>query len=249
MKLAVSDTGFDQLEDVDIELQNSVYYLEIVPTKIKPYKDLTLDDLLKYKSKINSLGLAPYSLLSLFYTLDIDDVSKVDLIKEHLYYLNCVMVELNCDLMVFGSPGLRKKIPGWETYIDEILFFIDKALSISGKYLIIEPVASHYGAEFFNTVEEIVTYLDTKKFTNIFTMIDTHNSFLEKTNPIEEYKRFKNYIKHIHVAEVGLGQLKNKSFHKKFAKVLEDYEFVVTHEIRDRENFKKSLKTFKEIYG
>jgi sugar phosphate isomerase/epimerase len=80
-------------------------------------------------------------------------------------------------------------------------------------------------------------------------MIDTHNLFLEKQDPIEKYLQYKDYIKHIHVAEIGLGPLRNNTFHKKFAKVLEDYEHVITHEIRDRDNFKKSIKTFTEIYG
>lgn len=250
MRLAVTDTGFDKLEDVAVDLQNnSISYIEIVPTKNAPYSKDTLSNLLEYKKQINGISLAPYSLLSLFYGTDVKDLSEVSAIKYHLDYLNNIMVELDCNLMVFGSPNLRKKIPGWESYIDEILIHIDKVLSISGKYLIIEPVAIQYGAEFFNTIEEIVTYLDKMNFTNIFTMIDTHNSFLEKTNPIEEYKRFKNYIKHIHVAEIGLGKITNKTFHKEFANVLQDYEYTITHEIRDREKFKESLRLFGAIYG
>ena len=249
MKLAVSDTGFDKLEDVANELQNSVHYLEIVPTKIKPYDILTVDDLLNYRSKLINLGIAPYSLLSLFYTLEIPNISYTEEIINHFRKLNEYMVDLNCDLMVFGSPTMRKAIPGWEDYLHYIFTIIDKELKVSGKYLIIEPVAAHYGAEFFTTIDEIVSFLREHNYTNIFTMIDTHNLFLEKQDPIEKYLQYKDYIKHIHVAEIGLGQLKSKSFHKKFAKVLEDYEHVITHEIRDRENFKKSLKTFKEIYG
>jgi len=249
MKLAVSDTGFDKLEDVSIELQNSVYFLEIVPTKIKPFKDLSLDDLLDYKSKINSLGLAPYSLLSLFYTLDIPDVSHVNDIYNHFCKLNHYMVELNCNLMVYGSPTMRKAIPGWEEFCHNIFSRLDKELIKTGKYLIIEPVASSYGAEFFTTIDDIVEFLEKNQYSNIFTMIDTHNLFLEKQDPIEKYLQYKDYIKHIHVAEIGLGPLRNNAFHKKFAKVLEDYEHVITHEIRDRDNFKKSIKTFTEIYG
>lgn len=249
MKLAVSDTGFNQLEDVAIELQNSVEYLEIVPTKIKPFKDLSIFDLLDYKTRLGQLGLSPYSLLSLFYTLDIPDVSHTEDITNHLVKLNHYMVELNCDLMVYGSPTMRKAIPQWESHCHEIFSNLDKELSKSGKYLIIEPVALSYGAEFFTTIDDIVKFLDKYQYSNIYTMIDTHNLFLENQDPIEKYLEYKDYIKHIHVAEIGLGELKNKPFHKKFAKTLQNYEYVVTHEIRDRDNFTKSLKTFEEIYG
>jgi len=248
--LAVSDTGFEDIEDVVHELYISgIPYLEIVPTKIKPFSELTIFDLIEYKSKLNHHNLAPYSLLSLFYTLDIPDVSHVTSIVNHLTKLDTYMVELNCDLMVFGSPTMRKKIDGWEGYIHDIFSQVDKVLSISGKYLIIEPVAKTYGAEFFTTIDEIVTHLKKAKYTNIFTMIDTHNLFLENQDPIEKYLEYQEYIKHIHVAEIGLGALTNKKFHKEFAKVLQDYPHVITHEIRDRDNFKKSIKMFGDIYA
>jgi sugar phosphate isomerase/epimerase len=249
MKLAVSDTGFDQLQDVASHLTSSVEYLEIVPTKIKPFKDLTIFDLLTYRSSLVNIGLAPYSLLSLFYTLDIPDVSHTEDIYNHLVKLNHYMVDLNCELMVYGSPTMRKAIPQWEDHLVNIFNRLDKELNQTGKYLIIEPVASSYGAEFFTTIDDIVKFLDKHQYSNIYTMIDTHNLFLENQDPVEKYLEYKNYIKHIHVAEIGLGELKNKPFHKKFAKTLQNYEYVVTHEIRDRDNFTKSLKTFEEIYG
>lgn len=249
MKLAATDTGFDNIIDVADDLYKSVNYLEIVPTKHKSYKDLSVNDLINYKKSINDIGLSPYSLLSLFYTLDIPNVSYVEEIINHLYKLNNYMVALDCNLMVFGSPNMRKKIPGWENFITEILFYLDKVLNMSNKYFIIEPVAPQYGAEFFTTIDEIVSFLDKNSFTNIFTMIDTHNLFLIEQDPIQQYKNYKDYIKHIHIAEVGLGELKNKDFHTRFANTLSNYEYVLTHEIRDRNNFVSSIKTFKEIYS
>jgi sugar phosphate isomerase/epimerase len=250
MRLAVSDTGFDQLNEVAIDLQNNgIHYIELVPTKHKSFKQLTELDLINYKAQINSIGLAPISLLSLFYTLDIKDVSEVSDIINHFCYLNDMMVKLDCDLMVFGSPTMRKKIDGWEEYVKEILFRVDSVLSISGKQLIIEPVASTYGAEFFTTIDEIVTHLKRANYTNIFTMIDTHNLFLENQDPIEKFLEYSEHIKHIHVAEVGLGKLTNRKFHKQFAKILQDYPHVITHEIRDKKSFKESVKVFGDIYG
>jgi sugar phosphate isomerase/epimerase len=144
---------------------------------------------------------------------------------------------------------MRKAIPQWEDHLVNIFNRLDKELNQTGKYLIIEPVASSYGAEFFTTIDDIVKFLDKYRYSNIYTMIDTHNLFLENQDPVEKYLEYKDYIKHIHVAEIGLGELKNKPFHRKFAKTLQNYEYVVTHEIRDRDNFTKSLKTFEEIYG
>lgn len=250
MKLAISDIAFDDFKDAVPYLYDSgIEYIEVVPTKNKPFSTLTVDDLLNYKKLLNSYGFSPYSFLSLFYTLDVKSIDETEIIINHFKRLANYLNVIDGDLMVFGSPTFRKKTPTWESSVDTIFSSIDKTLKDLGKYIIIEPVSSYYGSEFFTTVDEICEYLSKKNYSNIFTMIDTHNSMLEKRNPIEEFNRCKSFIKHIHVAEPGLIGLKKRTLYNKFSEAIRGFEYVVTHELRAKEDFKKSIKLFGNIYG
>jgi len=65
--------------------------------------------------------------------------------------------------------------------------------------LLIEPNGKLYGGTFFHKIDEIVNFIDASKFTNIATMVDTHNSILENQSPLSNYTTYKNYVQHVHV--------------------------------------------------
>ena len=248
MKLAVSDLGFDSIEDTGKYLvANGIEYLELVLTKNKPFSELTTHDILLYKQSIERNNLIPYSLLSIFYGLNINTIDDNNIIMTHFDKLIRYMEIMGCKLMILGSPNLRKKITGWDKRLNRVLTQVDIMLRECKKYLIIEPVSSYYGGEYFVTVSEVVKYLECNNYSNIFTMIDTHNSWLENKDPSQEYNLYKDYIKHIHVAEKGLGILSSFD-HSNFSQSIRDYKYVITHEIRDKKIFRESVSIFTGIY-
>lgn len=249
MRLAVSDLGFDGIETVAGSLQQlGIEYIEAVPTKIKPYSAMVVNDIIMYKGILSEYKLKPYSFLSLFYGVDIKDVSEVDKILNHFKTLIQYAQAANVKKLIFGSPALRKKIPGWETYLQNIFLKLDNVLKDTGVTVIIEPVSSNYGAEFWHTVNEVASFINRNRLKRIFTMIDTNNTLTEGEDPSHLYLQYRRLIKHIHITEPGFGKIKNLEYHMRFSNTIRDYDGVITHEITNKSEFHESIKTFSQLY-
>ena len=82
MKLAVTDLGFDGIESVAHKLyQNGIEYVEVIPTKIKPYHALNVKDMLMYKDILAEYKLKPYSFLSLVKTRIIECNAMIEILS------------------------------------------------------------------------------------------------------------------------------------------------------------------------
>jgi sugar phosphate isomerase/epimerase len=249
MKLAVSDLGFNGIESVADSLQQlGIEYIEIVPTKIKPYSAMRVDDIKMYRDILSDYNLKPYSFLSLFYGTDVKDISEVDKIIDHFKTLIEYAQAVDVKKLVFGSPVLRKKITGWESHLQNIFVTLDSVLKDTGVSVIIEPVSANHGAEFWHTVKEVTEFIKSNKLKHIFTMIDTNNSLTEGEDPALVYLQHQRLIKHIHITEPGFGELENLAFHMRFSNTIRNYPDVITHEITNKEVFHESIKTFSQIY-
>jgi len=249
MHLAVTDLGFDGIETVADKLQQyNIEYIEVVPTKIKPYNALTQADMVMYKGQLANYKLKPYSFLSLFYGIDIKDFRSTNSILTQFSTLVNYAKAVGVKKLIFGSPGLRKKIQGWEYFVEDLFTELDKKLKGTGVSVIIEPVSKELGAEFWNDTKEVGDFIHYFNLNNIYTMIDTQNAMLLGDDPCLIYEQFEHSIKHIHIAEPGFGKLKNLEMHREFSTAIRDYRDVITHEITNKEEFVESIKTFSEIY-
>lgn len=249
MKLAVTDLGFDGIESVAHKLyQNGIEYVEVIPTKIKPYHALTVRDMLMYKDILAEYNVKPYSFLSLFYGTDINDISEVDKILTQFQVLITYAQLTGVKKLVFGSPGLRKKVPGWEYHLEDIFTKLDTMLKDTKVSVIIEPVSKSFGGEFWHDVKEIIDFIQYFDLRRVYTMIDTSNAITQGDDPSLLYNQYKHRIGHIHIAEPGFGKLKNLEMHMKFSNTIRGYQDVITHEITNKDEFVESIKTFSEIY-
>lgn len=253
MNLAVSNLAWEStdlektlelLEKLDIRL------IEGILTKIADWDKLTDTMVYEFKDDLKDRNIDIRSIQSIFYGTECRDISSPDKIIEHFNtVINCAN-SLSVNRIVFGSPNLRKMVLGWEDNLSHIFREVDKLLDGTGIIVLIEPNANIYGGEFFITVEEIVDFIDRNYLKNIATMVDTHNILLESQNPIDIFKIYKKYIKHIHISETGLMPLVNRQFHTDFANMLksEKYDDVVTYELLPCNNLDKQLELFLEIY-
>lgn len=249
MKLAVTDLAFGGIETVADKLQQyGIEYIEVIPTKIKPYYALSQSDIIMYRDILADYKLKPYSFLSLFYGIDIKDFRPTDIILTQFSTLINYAKAVGVKKLIFGSPGLRKKIKGWEYFVEDLFTELNKMLKGTGISVIIEPVSKELGAEFWNDTKEVVDFINYFNLNNISTMIDTQNCILQGLDPSLVYNQYKHRINHIHIAEPGFGKLKNLEMHMKFSNTIRDYRDVVTHEIAVKEEFRESIKTFSEIY-
>lgn len=249
MKLAVTDLAFDGIETVADKLQEyGIEYIEVIPTKIKPYYALSQSDIVMYKDILADYNLKPYSFLSLFYGIDIKDFRPTDIILTQFSTLINYAKAAGVKKLIFGSPSLRKKIKGWEYFVEDLFTELDKMLKGTGVSVIIEPVSKELGAEFWNDTKEVLDFINYYDLKNIYTMIDTQNCILQGEDPSLVYAQCKHRINHIHIAEPGFGKLKNIEMHMKFSNAIRDYRDVITHEIAVKEEFRESIKTFSEVY-
>jgi sugar phosphate isomerase/epimerase len=253
MNIAISNFAWDFNESEDFFSflnKNHINNLELVLTKYKDWSELNNDNLLIYKKLINDYNLNIYSLQSLFFNIQCDINEKNKMIK-HFKKLIDISIILNVKKLVFGSPNLRKIYNNYTKDLTYIFNEIDEYLENKDIHLLVEPNSKIYNGEFFFTIDEIVTYLKTNNFKNIKTMIDTHNSFLEKTNPINEIDKYNDFIEHIHISEMNLEKIKDLDFHNKFSKKLKDikYDKLLTYEVKKCDDIKNSIITFKEIYS
>jgi sugar phosphate isomerase/epimerase len=253
MNLALSNFAWDNNESniVFNKLKdNGIKNIECVLTKIKNWDELTTEDIENYKKELKKQKITPYSIQSLFYNVNTDNLCDVEKNIPHIEKLIEYSKILGVKILVLGSPNLRKKIDNWEKLIVKFFKKVDKLLEGSDINLLIEPNSKIYNGEYFFNVSEIVEFINKNKFKNIYTMVDTHNSILENNNPNIEFFNYFKYIKHIHISEPKLKMIENNNFHNEFSNTLKNnnYNGVITYEVLKCDEILNNISTFSKIY-
>jgi len=254
MNLSLSNFAweFNDIENVaNILHENKINNIELIFTKYKNWSEINERELIKLKNLLNSYNLSCSSSQSLFYNVDCESIiSESDKFISHVKKIINYSKILGIKVLVFGSPTLRK-IDGVElSNLHETFKKIDLLLEGTEIIFCIEPNSRIYGGDFFYTIEEIVLFLKMFKYNNIFTMCDTHNSWLENKNPNEELVEFLPFIKHIHISEPKLTTIDLIEKHIEFSESIKKtkYNNIITYEVLSSENTLKSVNTFSSIY-
>jgi sugar phosphate isomerase/epimerase len=253
MNLALSNFAWDNQESEIIFKtlkDNNINNIECVLTKIKAWDDLTIEDIKNYKKELKKQKITPYSIQSLFYNVDTDNLCDIKKNIPHIKRLIEYSKILGIKVLVLGSPNLRKKIENWENLIVNFFSEVNSLLNGLNIKLLIEPNSKVYNGEYFFKVSEIVEFINKNKFKNIFTMIDTHNSVLENKNPNIEFANYSKYIKHIHISEPKLKIIEDNNFHNEFSNTLKkhNYNGVITYEVLKCDEIINNISTFSKIY-
>ena len=228
MNIAISNFAYENCKkDYSTLEEYNIRYVESILSRIKPYSELSIEDIYMYKNELTIHKIQTKSAQAIFYGVPIVDMSEKEIILTHLEKLFNFCNVLNIELVVFGSPSIRKKFDNFDEKISELFIEIDDLATKKGIKFVIEPNSKIYGGEFFFDIEEIVSFIRKHNFKSIKTMIDTHNSILENNNPISEYNKFKDYVEHIHISEKGLLPIVLKDFHVEFSKILKSVIFSI----------------------
>jgi sugar phosphate isomerase/epimerase len=249
MRLALSNLAFeyDNIDDVSkILSDNNINSIEMVFTKISEWGTLTDVKIKNLKDYLDKKNITIKSAQSLFYGIICDNINNEKIVIPHFIKLVELSKKLGIEVLVLGSPTLRKNSP-----LNSIFTEIDNILNDTGIELSIEPNSKVYGGDYFYSIDEIVSFIRSNNFNNIKTMIDTHNIILEDGNPIKILEDNFKYINHIHISEYGLVPIQNNQFHNEFSKKLKDIEYdgVVTYELMNSTDLKNEIKMFSHLYG
>jgi hypothetical protein len=184
MNLGISQLAFNSEIDFDsmtqILKENNILNIEIIFPKIISWNKLDLTILKKYSDKLDELGFNHLSTQSITYGTSLKSFYDENFIK-HIFQVSDLCKITNTKIIVLGAPGLRNN------FNKDILLNnfkkIDSYLKENNQILCIEPNSSWYGGEFFLYLDEIISFIKYGNFTNIRTMIDTHNLIKENKNP------------------------------------------------------------------
>lgn len=238
MKLAISNLASDDLNCI---ADTGVQFIECVFSKIGNITDLTHQQLLQWRQQLPA-ALVPYSVQSITYNCGLSNFAFDEQTCGIVDKIIALTKVIDLKRIVFGSPTLRSDAPD-----QEIFHYIDKHLKGTDILFCIEPNARCYGGKYFFDVEEICKFLDKHRYTNICTMVDTHNSWLESRDAALDVRDFKDFIRHVHASEAKLQGFTSTSKHQQVAAALADarYDGVVTFESLNMQG----VKEFVDVYG
>jgi sugar phosphate isomerase/epimerase len=226
-----------------IGVSNISWSPEDTNTNIKAAKDSGYDYIESVYSKIPD-DVPVLAIQSIFYG------SGIELITDERFVPYLAEVIKTCETrgiesITFGSPSMRV---GNKSDMTKVLVEVDRLLDGSNVKFCIEPNASKYGAEYYNTLEEIVE--DIHLYKNITSMIDVGNSMLEGQDFFMEYEEYSKYVSHIHFSAPGLGEIRDFEPYKEFYWMLSGlgYSGNISYEFLKANNIESAINNFyKEV--
>tara|TARA_R100001509_G_scaffold46812_1_gene25302 strand:- start:527 stop:1267 length:741 start_codon:yes stop_codon:yes gene_type:complete len=239
MKLGISLLAFDTVEDfistAPLLKSLGINYIESVPTKLDTFTPA-----------VKEFGFKQKSLQSLLYQSGIKDFLDPEF-KSFFFDKLPVWKSYGIDTLVLGSPSQRKDYS--EVKLLEVFSTLDKHLQYHNITLCLEPNCGLYSGQYFFNLDEIVSFLSMGGFSNIKTMIDTHNLLYEDILPNKEYQKHSSYISHVHVSELKLAPYVNSLYHQSLSKELHNtsYDKIITYEVFPNKNL--NLNQFTTTYG
>jgi sugar phosphate isomerase/epimerase len=237
MRLAISHLACD---DASLIASAGVSLIECVFSKTQPIMEQNAASIAAWRKQLPAT-LTPYSVQSITYGCELADFSACASNFAVMDKIIELATSLQLKRLVFGSPSIRRGRP------DASMFkYIDEQLMDSDMVFCIEPNARAYGGEYFFDVAEIAKFLQQHKFSNISTMVDTHNSWLEHRCTCDDIDMFRDVINHVHASEVKLQGFTSLNEHAMIAQALNNinYQHVVTFESMNL----NGVDNFVEIY-
>lgn len=251
MKLGISNLVWDKItlsDLVPILVNNNIKYIEVVLPKHLEWNDADLTKLQEFHDYLEYNKIHVKSTQSIFYNSGINNYYD-DEFANHLVKVSDICREMNITHLVLGAPTMRKNED--PVGLSSKFSYIDSIVRENNQILLLEPNSRIYGGNYFYKVDEIVRFIDEMKFSNIKTMIDTHNIILEGEDPTDVFLKYREYIKHVHVSEAGLSGFIPSRRHSTLAKTLKENEYrgLVIYEAKPTSDLINEIENFSKTYN
>ena len=240
MNIGITHLAFNSQEDLLNEVKElNVSNIELVFSK--------MEDEDKLIQALSDLGITTTTSQSILFGSSVEDFLDSNMI-EHIKKVSVIGNRFGVKTLVLGSPKQRKIFD--RLALIERFREIDSIMRESNQILCIEPNCKKYGGSYFFTVSEIVEFIVDGKFTNIKTMIDTHNILNENQYPSVELENNLEYIHHIHVSEDGLEPYSDSIHHELLSNAIKrtKYNKTITYEVLPTKKLKESFKQLNKTY-
>ena len=236
MKLAISNLAWraaEQNEIFSILPSLGISGIEVAPTKIADWGNITPSMLADFYKKLDDNGLRVSSLQSIFFGKEeaqlLGNTNGFAIMCEHIDRLADIAAELGAEVAVFGAPKNRHRgdIPNNIAFDTATERFRRLGEICAGRMKIgIEPVPEFYGSDFILTAEEDLTLVSAVNHPAIGLHLDTGCVFLAGGDINLAIHEGATHLIHFHVAEPALANfLSPKANHISAANALNNIEY------------------------
>lgn len=166
MKLGISNLAFAEADARDqLRTLHGLGFrgIEVAPTRIAPWADLTDDRLRDYRNSLTDQGLAIPSLQAIMFGVDgvglLGDVDGFTRMTAHLRVVSAIGHTLGAKVAVFGAP--KQRLKGGLSDADAFdlgsarLLEIARIAHETGMSIGLEPVPAAYGCDFLPSWQEV----------------------------------------------------------------------------------------------
>jgi sugar phosphate isomerase/epimerase len=225
----------------------NIKYIEVAPTKLVKWCNLTSNILIEYEKKMEKKII---SLQSILYktNLSITNETHIEKIQNHFNKILYICYKVKIPKIVFGSPKSRLvSSPKEKDIFIKNFKEINKLAKQYNVKVCIEPNSKLYGCNFMTNIFETITILKELNCSNIKLHIDTGNMMMENDN-ILNIANTVPYLESIHISDHNLGYI-NNSLHKDFSEIFEyiNYNKYITLETITTD-LEKNIKMVLQFY-
>ena len=187
--------------------------VEVAPTRIAPWEELTPARLEAYRRRCANAGLCISSLQAIFYQRPdaalLGDAQGFAAMCEHLSQVAGIAYALGAKVAVFGAPKNRLRGPlaperAMQRGAERLRILGDLAAS-GGLTLGLEPVPLIYGADFLNHASDVVEIVTLAAHPNVRAHLDTACVTLAGDDVSGAIAAAAPLLVHYHMAEPQLG--------------------------------------------
>lgn len=215
MLLSISNLAWPEGQDrkaLELLAGLGVAGVEVAPTRIAPWDELTTTRVREYGAMIRAAGLRVSALQAiLFGAADaqlLGSTAAFDSFLERIARVSVIAAELGAGVMVFGAPKnrlLHSMEP--DAAFDLAATRFGKVADIldgAGVMLGIEPVPAFYGGEFLARHRDVETMVRAVNRPSVRAHLDTGCVFLGGDSIAEAVRDAADILAHFHIAEPAL---------------------------------------------
>ena len=191
--------------------------IEVAPTRVAPWADLSDDRLDDYRLILADHGLVVSSLASLFFNTKgvnlLGDHAAFERMRGHLQRVAAIGQRLGTTIGVFGSPQNRLRGALSTAAAAELgcarLRQLADTVAVEGFALVLEPVPAGYGGDFLPSAAEVIAMVKAVDHPGLRVHLDTGGVLLGGDRIADAVMAAGTSLGHFHIAEPGLGPFHN----------------------------------------
>ncbi|APH59851.1 sugar phosphate isomerase/epimerase family protein [Granulibacter bethesdensis] len=186
--------------------------IEVAPTRIAPWEDLTTTLARRFRQDCKAHGLVVPSMQAIFYARpDLQLLGNAQAFSDmckHMYHLAQIAEALGATVAVFGAPKNRLRGALTQSQAMELaaerLSVLGDIAAAGGLVLGMEPVPGIYGGDFLQRAEDVIELVHSINNPHVQVHLDTACITLAGDSPRDAIQSSRQTLIHYHVSEPNL---------------------------------------------